>query len=93
MVTVLHRMKKQQDQKQASSQNRKRIRFVLPEAYEDYAMQVAAFAEYHGTIHIRPVARIFRRGVTWASNVYVCMHKHGRVVTRGIWGHAPPGNF
>ena len=47
---ILHRMKKQQDQKQASSQNRKR--FVLPGPYEEYVMQVAAFVECHGTIYI-----------------------------------------
>ena len=30
-----------------------------------------------------PVTRIFQRGVTWTSDYK----------TRGVWGHAPPGNF
>ena len=33
-----------------------------------------------------PVARIFRRGGSWMSNLYAYK-------TRGVWGHAPPGNF
>ena len=35
-------------------------------------------------VRTRPVARTFRRGLTWVSDVYVYMHKH--------WGsgHAPP---
>ena len=28
---------------------------------------------------LRPVTRIFRRQVTWVSDVYVCMHKHAKV--------------
>ena len=28
---------------------------------------------------VRPVARIFRRGVTWVCDVYICMHKHARL--------------
>ena len=47
-LLILHRKKKLQDQKQASSQKWKR--FVLPGAYEEYAMQVAAFVECHATI-------------------------------------------
>ena len=43
--------------------------------------------------NIRPVARTFRRRVTWLSVVYVCMYKHTRSMTRGAWGHAPPGKF
>ena len=39
----------------------------------------------------RPVARIFRRGVTWRSDVYA-MHKHAWK-TREVWGHASRGNF
>ena len=35
----------------------------------------------------RPVARIFRRGVTWMSGLY----KHARL--GGVWGHAPPGEI
>ena len=27
----------------------------------------------------RPIARIFRREITWVSDVYVCMHKHVRL--------------
>ena len=27
---------------------------------------------------LRPVARIFERGVTWVSDVYVCMYNHAR---------------
>ena len=30
-------------------------------------------------IVVRPVARTFRTGVTWMSDVYVCMHKHARL--------------
>ena len=30
-------------------------------------------------VYIRPIARIFRRGVTSVSDMYVCMHKHARV--------------
>ena len=39
----------------------------------------------------RPVARIFRRGVTWVSDVYVCMHKHARL--GGSGGMLPHENF
>ena len=39
---------------------------------------------------IRPVARIFWRGVTSISNVYV-YEQAGN--TRGVWEDAPPGNF
>ena len=35
----------------------------------------------------RTVARIYRRGVTWMSNVYVYMYKACK--TRGVWGYAP----
>ena len=35
------------------------------------------------TRNIRPVARIFRRRVTWMSDVYVCMHKHARLGVSG----------
>ena len=37
-------------------------------------------------IQYRPVTRMFIRGVTWMSEVYVCMQA---CKTRGIWGHAP----
>ena len=37
------------------------------------------------------VARIRRRGVTWMSDLYVCVQKHARL--GGSWGHALPGNF
>ena len=43
--------------------------------------------------HLRPVARIFWRGVMLMSNVYVCICKTQGRKTRGIWGDAPPGNF
>ena len=42
---------------------------------------------------IRPLARIFGRGVTSMSNVYVCVINKQAVKTRGVWGDAPPGNF
>ena len=29
--------------------------------------------------HVRPVARIFARGVTWVSDVYVCMYNHAKL--------------
>ena len=28
---------------------------------------------------IRPIARIFQRGFTWMSALYVCIHKHARL--------------
>ena len=40
----------------------------------------------------RPVARIFRSGVTWVSDVHVCMHAQA-CKTRWIWGHAPTGKI
>ena len=41
---------------------------------------------------IRPVARIFRRGVTYIHvPAHVCMHKACKC--RVVWGHALPGNF
>ena len=39
----------------------------------------------------RPIDRIFRRGVTWVSDVYVCMHKHARL--EGSRGMLPQENF
>ena len=37
---------------------------------------------------MRPIARIFRRGVAWMSD----LPKHAKL-GGGSWGHAPPGNF
>ena len=34
-------------------------------------------------INFRPVTRIFRMGVTWMFDLYVCMHKHERLVGSG----------
>ena len=36
----------------------------------------------------RPIARIFRKGVTWVSDVQVWMHKHARL--GGCGGMLPP---
>ena len=41
-------------------------------------------------ISTRPIARISRRGVTWMSKVYVCMHNYVRLEGLGAWS---PGNF
>ena len=35
----------------------------------------------------RPIARIIRRGATWVSDVYVCMHKHARL--GGLGAYSP----
>ena len=39
----------------------------------------------------RPVARIFRRGVTWMCYLYACMHKYARL--GGSGGMLPQGNL
>ena len=52
-------------------------------------VQQAIFFLLSSTTITRPVARIFRRGVTWVSNLH--RPKHTRV--GGFGGHAPPGNF
>ena len=40
---------------------------------------------------LRPVARIFRREVTWVSDVHVYMHKHARL--GGFGGMLPQASF
>ena len=49
----------------------KRLASPLPPPQRDWL--------YHYIIGCRPVARIFRRGVTWVYGVYVCRHKNARV--------------
>ena len=52
-----------------------------------YKLCIARAAVNENVCMYKPVARIFRRGVTWMSN----LHKHTRLGR--VWGHAPPGNF
>ena len=44
-------------------------------------MELSVHSDY------RPVARIFRRGVTWMCDVYVYMHKHERL--GGVGARSP----
>ena len=44
-----------------------------------FSKQCFDFASKDCYAHVRPVARIFARAVTWVSDVYVCMYNDARL--------------
>ena len=65
---------------------------ILVDFHYDHSVSCILTQNLDGIINVRPVARICRRGVTWMSDLYVCVHKHAGLY-RGCGGMLPQQIF
>ena len=71
---------------------------TVPEVSEHFSVVLSMTTSLTGLLQtmrahaLRPAAGICRRGVTWTSNLYVCVGKHTKL-GRGVWGMLLPRKF